>query len=293
MTETAVACDLCGATEYDVVYPSTLARSLNQSDFTVMGELGEYPQIVRCRSCGLVYANPRDDGDELADKYRDMSVTEYLAAEDSRRIIASKDAQLVRQHKPSGSVLDVGCSAGIFLSMLGDGYNLTGIEPSIEASKQAREKVPEAEIFNTILDDAPLAGKSFDVITMWDVIEHLPSPKAALTQLHGLLNDDGIMVMVTPDVGSWLARLMGRRWTHLIRGHIFYFTRESIREMLAETGFEVVSISNYRRYFRVAYVLQRVGLVPNMPEWLRKAPPMSLTLPIDFGDAMLVVVRKK
>ena len=292
MTETAVTCDLCGSDAYEVVYPSTLKRSLGDSDFTVMGELGEYPRIVRCRGCGLIYANPRDDGEDLADKYRSLSVAEYLSAEESRRVIAAKDAAFVRSVKPGGRLLDVGCSAGIFLSALDEGYQKTGIEPSRAASEAARQRLPDARIYNAILDDVSLEPGAFDIVTLWDVVEHLPSPRAALLRIHDLLAEDGVLVLVTPDIGSFLARLMRRRWTHLIRGHIFYFTRTSIADLARQTGFSVVSTANYKRYFKLSYILERIGLWPNFPDGLKTVPPFSLTLPVDFGDAMLVVMRK-
>lgn len=286
-------CDTCGHTAFTVRFPSTLDRGLDDSDFTVFGELGEYPQIVECKNCGLNYANPRDDGTALAKKYSVMSVAEYLVAEESRRQITERDARVVeRLAGPSGRVLDIGCSAGLFLRSLGEGWAKYGIEPSKAAASEARKRVPSGEIVNATLDSAKLTVQTFDLITMWDVIEHVDSPKAALQTVRSMLAPDGHLVMVTPDIGSLMARAMGRRWPHLIRAHLYYYDKKTLRLLAQAAGLKVISISRYTRFFKISYVMRRIGLVADEAALSKRLGMLDVTVPILTGDSMQVVLKR-
>lgn len=288
-----LCCDFCGSRDYKIRFLSTLKKNLAASNFTVFGELGEYPQIVDCDTCGLTYANPRDDGSALEAKYTEMSVCEYLAAEESRRAITQRDAKFVQKlMREQGRVLDIGCSAGLFLSSLGQDWERHGIELSRAAIAAARERVPDASFYNVPLSGAKQIKGPFDLITMWDVIEHLDSPTQALEQINTLLADSGHLVIVTPDIGSWLARLMGRRWPHLIRGHLYYFKPKTMAEMLKKTGYEITFMSRYTRFFRISYILRRIGLISDEVKWARYLGPLDLRLPILTGDCMQIVARK-
>lgn len=286
-------CDTCGHTAFTVRFPSTLDRGLDDSDFTVFGELGQYPQIVRCNNCGLNYANPRDDGSALAQKYSGMSVAEYLVAEKSRLQITERDARVVeRLAGPSGRVLDIGCSAGLFLRSLSEGWSKYGIEPSKAAATEARKRVPSGEIVNATLDTAHLTAQTFDLITMWDVIEHVDGPKAALQTVRSMLAPGGHLVMVTPDIGSLMARAMGRRWPHLIRGHLYYYDTKTVRQLAQAAGLRVISVSRYTRFFRLSYVLRRIGLIADETAFSKRLGMLDITVPILTGDSMQVVLQR-
>ena len=79
-------------------------------------------------------------------------------------------------------------------------------------------------------------------MTLWDVLEHTPDPKSEVREAHRLLNDEGLLVINYPDIGSWIARVMGRSWVFLLDVHLYYFTRATIRKLLEDAGFEVVRI---------------------------------------------------
>ena len=112
--ELSVKCDHCKRNDTTIIYPSTLKSGLDESDFTVFGELGEYPQIVKCNYCDLIFASPRDDGRELEKKYKALPVVEYLEEVESRRLISKKDAQLVESYCKEGRILDMGVPQEFF-----------------------------------------------------------------------------------------------------------------------------------------------------------------------------------
>tara|TARA_B100001093_G_scaffold250033_1_gene239442 strand:- start:558 stop:1442 length:885 start_codon:yes stop_codon:yes gene_type:complete len=285
-------CDNCRRDDTTIIYTSTLKSGLDESDFTVFGELGEYPQIVRCNHCDLIYAYPRDDGNALEEKYKDLPVLEYLEEVESRQLISKKDAQLVESYCKKGRILDIGCSAGIFLSQLKPHFEKFGIEPSVHAAREAQRIVSDGQIYNSLFQETSLEGKSFNVITMWDVIEHLDSPSKVLSQLHNLLADKGYLILVTPNISGLMSRIMGKRWPHLIRGHIYYFSPKTIRIALERAGYEVLSIKGYTRYFKISYILKRVGIIKTSRSWPTCLSGVDITVPVNLDDAMCVVARK-
>jgi len=293
-TMESVPCDLCGADDFDVYLPPRRMRPLADSDFTVLGEQGEHPQIVRCRHCGLIYANPRDTQASLVQKYQAMPIKEYLLEEQTRRMTARRDAARLARYVPDGRVLDVGCSAGLFLDAIGKAYDRYGVEPGAESARLAEELIGEGRIHNGPLESAELPERSFDAVTLWDVIEHMTSPRAALQRIAALLKDDGCLMLMTPDIGSGFARILGHRWPHLIRSHIYYFTRPTLRRMLESCGFRVVRWRTYWRQFTLRYLLERVGLLrPRLSDAAaRPRGLMGITVPVNFFDACLVVARK-
>lgn len=293
-----VNCDLCGADDYEVIRQETLRRPLHDSDFSVFGEQSEHPQIVRCRVCRLVYANPRDSGAALRAKYEDIDLAGYLLEEASRRRTHFADVALMRRYISRGRVLDVGCSAGLFLSCLPEGFEPYGVEPGAQAVRHSRKLLGELAVQHGTLETSSFRERFFDAVTMWDVIEHFTSPRQSLSIVAQILRPGGVLFVVTPDFGSPMGRLMGRRWPHLIRQHLYYFDLRSIRNLLESCGFEPVYQSTYTRYFTLRYVAQRIKLLrpPKAAEAgtskVRKSWIGGISIPINLGDSLLIVSRR-
>jgi cyclopropane fatty-acyl-phospholipid synthase-like methyltransferase len=119
---------------------------------------------------------------------------------------------------------------------------------------------------------ADLPEEFFDVVTLWDVIEHVGDPLAELRRVHRLLKKGGMVVVHTIDIGSLFARAMGSRWPWLMEMHLYYFSRSTLREVLQEAGFTVLDIRAQGRYLRLGYLMSRVtALIPWLgrpAEWL-------------------------
>jgi SAM-dependent methyltransferase len=119
---------------------------------------------------------------------------------------------------------------------------------------------------------------------MFDVIEHIDPPRRTLERVHELLRPRGLLLLVTPDAASLSARVLGRRWPHLLPEHVVCFSRDGLRRLLAATGFDVFDVGfawkkvNLEMVVRHAElhrevagggVLRLLGRV--LPNWLRKA----------------------
>jgi spermidine synthase len=98
-------------------------------------------------------------------------------------------------------------------------------------------------------------------VTLWDVIEHTLDPRAMLEHCRGLLKPGGLLVVNYPDIGSWAARLMGRRWLFLTSVHLYYFDRRTMSQMLESTGFRVETVSPHVQRLELDYILFRGSLL--------------------------------
>jgi SAM-dependent methyltransferase len=147
------------------------------------------------------------------------------------------------------------------------------------------------------LETADLPEATFDVVTMWDVIEHLTDPRGTLEQAYRLLKPGGLMVVHTIDIESLFARLMGTHWPWLMEMHIYYFSRRTLRKMLEQCGFQVLSDRPQGRYLRLGYLMNRVSaLVPPVgrpAEWsVTKLGLRGWAVPVNLGDLFTAYARK-
>jgi SAM-dependent methyltransferase len=205
--------------------------------------------IVGCRHCGLVYV-----GDDLAlidfkaiyaeDYYKngnDRVFADYLGDEAQRRALARRKLWTLRRLHAGGRLLDVGCAAGFFLAEARTRYTVTGVELSEFSSSFAREHFG-LNVHTGSLIDAALPAAEFDLITLWDVIEHLPDPRLVLTEAARVLAPGGHLVLTTGDIGSRYARELGWDWPLIgPPWHLYYFSRQTLSGLALAAGLRAVS----------------------------------------------------
>jgi SAM-dependent methyltransferase len=229
----SVACDLCGHDDAELL--------VVKAGF----------HVVRCRNCSLVYVSPRPRLAALSAQYEVGSFFEHQvtrANDQSWRPEALARLELInRLHPTRGTLLDVGCSAGWFMSVAQDaGWKVSGIDVSGPAVEYSKSRGFDAKV--ATLDDHGFTPASFDVITMFDCIEHMPSPMRALQAVRTLLAPGGIVMLTTPNVDGIfprvtyqiLARPFGA-WDHPgPPGHIYQFGMRTISAALERSGFAVI-----------------------------------------------------
>jgi SAM-dependent methyltransferase len=200
--------------------------------------------IARCPACSLVYVDAAMDREALdaiygRDYYQGEVFGDYLGEREIRLESArGRVAQLARV-APGGALLDVGCAAGFFLQAASERFTVTGVEVSAFASAYAREefghRVYTGEIF-----DAPLTDNEFDVVTLWDVIEHLADPAAVMAEVARVTRPGGLMVLTTGDVRGPLAARGLEDWNLMTPpAHLSFFSARTIERLLNTAGFEL------------------------------------------------------
>lgn len=307
-----VPCNLCGADDAVVRYPSTIEQTKNsvgspaaslQRDWRAFrcthSGYGRHPPIVECQRCGLVYTDPRPDGDDIAATYQAVEDPLYIEEREGRVLTFEHHLKPLERltGPPDGRpLLDVGAYTGVFVEIAAQhSWDAWGVEPSRWAVQQAKAR--GLRVLQGTLETADLPEAFFDVVTMWDVIEHLTDPRGALQQAHRLLRPGGLLVVHTIDIDSPFARLMGGRWPWLMDMHIYYFSRRTLRAMLEKCDFRVLSDKPQGRYLRLGYLMNRVGallpLVGRPAEWVvTKLGLRGLPVPVNLGDLFTAYARK-
>jgi 2-polyprenyl-3-methyl-5-hydroxy-6-metoxy-1,4-benzoquinol methylase len=297
-----VVCDLCGSDDFRVRFPSTLpdgaAGDLSAFQCTSSG-YGKHHTIVECLKCGLVYANPRYNSGETLTKYETVEDPLYVEEREGRVLTFERHLRPLEDIMPPGDgkrLLDVGCHVGVFVEIAArHGWDAWGVEPSHWAAAYARQaglQVVEGTLATDGFDTA-----SFDVVTMWDVIEHVEQPSAEVRAASRLLKPGGLLVIHTMDLNSLFARLMGRRWPWLMEMHVYYFTRRTLAMLLEQAGFQILSVQPQGRYLRLGYLATRIAAysrpLGNGLGWLFDRLRLShRAIPINLGDLVTIYARK-
>jgi SAM-dependent methyltransferase len=250
---------LCNSTEYRVIYPA-IGRSTNDLavEYRSSGDVPLRDQLVACARCGLQFVSPRLCRDLILAGYRAGSDELFVSQAAARERTFDRALNIVEKYVPArGRLLDVGTAAGSFIHVAAQrGWQVSGCEPNTWLCDWGR-KAYGVEIQSGTLFDQHYPNQVFKVVTVWDVLEHDSDPLALARECHRILEPGGILVVNCPDIGSWIARLMGRRWPMLVSTHLYYFTRQTLAELLQRAGFVVTEMRPHVQWLEVDYVLRR------------------------------------
>jgi 2-polyprenyl-3-methyl-5-hydroxy-6-metoxy-1,4-benzoquinol methylase len=267
-------------------------------------------RVVRCRSCRLVWVTPRRDPSRLVEIYqtaywhsdaaKDFGYTDYRRDAPLYRRTYQRRYRAIARHFPQpGEVLDVGCAAGFFLSVMKErGWRTQGVEVSAYIADFGRQSYGLDVLVGTLDEVSPQLGeRKFDLITFWDVIEHLPDPVAVLKKAAEFLKPGGRLLLETQNVRSLFARVMGRRWQHYKHHeHLYHFDPSTVRELCKKAGLRI--LENRARlggkYVSLGFVRERAGRVH---PWLSKLLfPLAFLertpVYVNLFDEMIVVCAK-
>jgi 2-polyprenyl-3-methyl-5-hydroxy-6-metoxy-1,4-benzoquinol methylase len=200
--------------------------------------------LLRCTDCGLIFRDV--GGQDVVAMYRDNS---YAAARMNaltrhRRDESQQRVRWTAEQVSSGRLLDIGAGAGFFVEAAGArGFDAVGVEPSDLAATFARRELG-VDVRTGVLETLGDQVGTFDIATMWHVLEHTSDPLALLRAVRGRLRDGGRLVLEVPNADSVGATVMKGRWAHLDpSAHICHFSLRSLRVALETAGFEVLILS--------------------------------------------------
>ncbi len=230
--------------------------------------------IVQCVRCDLVYVNPRLKESELHDIYNESyyrnpafrgkqttfyGYGEYIKEKDDIRATFQRRLKWINKFSKKGKLLDIGCATGFFLELATEhGWKVQGLELAKFAHEYATKKL-KLPVLNKTLEDAKFKEESFEAVSLFDVVEHLPNPKSTVKEVHRVLKKGGVFAITTPNIGSLVAKMLGKNWEEVrrVREHIYFFSEKTLKRMLEESGFEVLRVETAGRYFSVHEAIER------------------------------------
>jgi 2-polyprenyl-3-methyl-5-hydroxy-6-metoxy-1,4-benzoquinol methylase len=232
-------CPLCGLNQYKELYKER-------------GAIG----IVECSNCSLIYTNPR-----VKDAEQNYFGNADLFYEEDRLIFSGKkphhrdknyvyELTQIKRIKKAGKLLDIGSYAGFFLRKARElGFDSEGVEPSPALAEIGRREF-NLTIHNAFFNKKDFSPKSFDVITLIDVFEHVIKPQDMLSHARAVLKDDGILCIKVPN-GNYnklklsLARATGKESQHDIFNsyeHVVHYSPATMKKMLQKEGFKIKKV---------------------------------------------------
>jgi SAM-dependent methyltransferase len=233
------------------IYTCNFCSSEEQMDYLTLNDRfsGEAFKLVACKQCGLLFLNPQPNEDEIA-QYYPQDYEPYVkpgthGADDlpaDVRLALSIYLDFVEKYAPRrGRLLDVGCATGNFLAAAQTrGWEVTGVEFVEVAAKVAIEQYG-LDVKIGALESAKLLEESYNLITLWDVLEHLPNPRETLERCWKLLAPGGLIIFSVPNLKSFDRYLFGKRWIGWeAPRHFHLFPASTIQQVLDQSGFEMI-----------------------------------------------------
>jgi 2-polyprenyl-3-methyl-5-hydroxy-6-metoxy-1,4-benzoquinol methylase len=233
-------CPVCGAEKFEPF--------ISGKDYFLSGEKFE---IVKCKGCGFRFTNPRPKAEDLGKYYESA---EYISHSDSKKGIFAAVYQQVRKYtlgrklaliskfQQKGEILDIGCATGQFLNYMSErGWKTTGIEPDEKTraraiSEYGLQVFPEEKLYS-------FTKASFDVITMWHVLEHVSDLNGRMEQLKNLLKPQGTLIIAVPNCDAYDAKKYGEFWAgYDLPRHLYHFTKSDINLLAEKFGLTIVNI---------------------------------------------------
>ncbi len=261
------------------------------------GPAREFP-LARCKRCGLVFQQLVRSIEQLheaqSEAYGKPQERFGQGLEAAIRCFRkARVRQAIRLMPKGGRALDIGCGRGLYLRMLKErGYHVCGMELS---TATAANTDPEVPVDVGEMEPGRYPEGSFDLISIWHVLEHLQHPDRTLAACAQALKPGGALMIAVPDYGSAQARFGGERWFHLdLPRHIFHFTESTLGRLLGEAGFRVESCLSGQwemdPFGWLQTALNRMGLRHNaLFDTLRNNPRIRGDISLAYRAAMLAL----
>ena len=297
---TANPCDVCDGTRFRPIY----------ADHPLLDG-----PLVRCDTCGLVQVNPPRRRYQIADDAsREARAAAYVQEaatvratlqyrpdlEDAERPIRDQFwmERLARIERVAarGRLLEIG-SDGQFLRLAAaHGWSVTGLQPDLAICADSATRYG-LDLSPVTLAEAAFPDGSFDVVALFHVIEHVPSPRALCREILRVLRPGGTLFAETPNVDTLWFHILGRRWRQLIPDHYWFFSPATMRGMLTRTGYSVDGIEHVGKAVSVRLLVNRLERITRMRLPILSWPLAWLGLDgrivwINPGDIVLATARR-
>ena len=294
-------CWVCGSARTTPWKARTIARALRPEDFRITdSNYGATLALRRCLDCDFIFAED-EEVCALTALYEQLTDPEYEKSQDTRALQMRWLISAARHLRPEArSLLDIGAASGMLVAEARrQGLDAIGVEPSRPLVELARSQ-NAVEVLPGIFPHPQLVGRRFDLIFLVDVIEHVSNPLGLLRHCAQALNARGVVVVITPDVGSITARVAGKRWWHFRLAHVGYFSRRSLAAIIGAAGLVVLKRFRAKWFFRVYYLAERLAQYLPLAGLNRLAPrfgPLAWlyqrVLPVNLHDSTVLILGRE
>jgi len=293
-------CWVCGSERTTPWKTRSFAGELRPEYFRITdSDYGATLALRLCRDCGFIFADERELS-SLVEMYERVEDPAYEQTQGTRRLQMEWLLARIRQARPNAStLLDIGAGTGMLVGAAANlGFGACGIEPS-HALVDAALRHNRVKLLQGTFPHPQLEGQTFDVITLIDVIEHVNAPVELLRACASALNPGGIAVVVTPDVRSLAARVLGKRWWHFRIAHVGYFSAKSLEAAVRRAGLRPLRKFRAKWFFRLEYLAERLARYLPLGRINRLASRPGVVqriyqrvVPINLHDSTVIILAK-
>lgn len=234
-------------------------------------------EIVACNRCGFCQVAQQPSDDELESLYANLHVihTKFRDEQAAHRENCTR-LHLMRRYAVTGQlILDAGCATGDFIALAKDHYTVYGVDISAGAIEHAKLRMPDiaARLSSFKIEDLSDQWPKFDVICLWDVIEHVRDPVHVCRTLMSMLKPGGHLILSTPDIGALTAKVMKQNWAFMIPPlHLGYFSRRSFDYLFSrQVPGSILDFRTQGKWTSLAFLFYKINQISR---WL--APPRLL-----------------
>ena len=258
--------------------------------------------IYVCATCSVYFCHPLPDPDELLAAYDGPPDEQFVSQNEFRyktfKKIFLSFSKTLGVHPHEVSVTDIGAAGGVFLRVMKDfGFVARGLEASSWLAEFGRENYGVNLIQGDSRGFVPSVDR-MDIVTYWDVLEHIANPKNELEILTPKLKSGSIVLVSLPSTDSLSFKALRWRWPMHLDVHLFYFNRKSLERLFESCGFTLIYTSRYPQQLSLGYVLLRVILMifPTLPTnrltFLIKGPLNLIPIKYSIGQRVLAFQKK-
>jgi 2-polyprenyl-3-methyl-5-hydroxy-6-metoxy-1,4-benzoquinol methylase len=297
-------CPICGSDEVEPKHnlesmPRSYEAMKSKENLMCIGDYRFRMPVLSCLRCAAKFSPPSTWSSLVESQYESIEDHEYLKYSKIKRKTFKEAFHIIQPYlRPESQLFEVGSYVGTFLGVLQEnGYKASGIELShwgVAICRKFGFAVDQVSIEEFLIRNEKQI--KFDVITSWDVLEHVADPISILRGLGECLKPGGKIVISTLDSDSTFAKVMGGRWPWIIPMHLHYFGFNTLKNIFDQAGLEIVKHGNYGHYASVGYMLNKLLPSSFMKLWFPKQTIKLLekiVLKLALGDVKYFVLQPK
>jgi len=292
-----ITCAICGTNKYaEVLYPANFSESdFNEKIFSArrLPDKIHY-RILKCTKCGLIFSNPIAEESKIADLYGKSKLTYRAEIKYLKKTYGFYLKSLENLVSGKQRLLEIGCGNGFFLEEAKrlDYKEVYGIEPGREMVNSARGDIRQ-NIVVDIFRNGLFKENFFDLVCIFQTIDHVPQPLELLKDVHRILKKRGLVFIISHDTASISAKILGEKSPIFDLEHIYLFNKKNIGAVLTKAGFTVEKIFNIANTYPLKYWLFMMPLPQSFRNVIKRNKGGWGERELTFSAGNFAVVARK